>query len=59
MVSVVILKAGKTSIVEPNTKVNTKYYCNLLLKKMIPEINRQGKHKYLFICKSSHSQAHP
>ena len=27
-----------------------KYYCNVLLKKMIPEINRLAKHnEYLFI----------
>ena len=44
-------KASKTSIsnVEPNTKVNVKYYCHVLLKKMNPEMNRLAKHnKYLF-----------
>ena len=44
MVYVAILKAGKTSIVEPNTKVNAKYYQNDLLKKMIPEMIRILKH---------------
>ena len=45
-VSVAISKAGKTFIflVELNTNVNAKYYCNILLKKMIPETNRLAKH---------------
>ena len=35
---------------EPNAKVNVKYYCNVLLKKMIPEMNNQAKHtEYLFM----------
>ena len=50
MVSVAISKAGKTLIVEPNTKVNAKYYCNVLPKKMIPEMNRLAKNnKYSFM----------
>ena len=33
-----------------NTKVNAKYYCNVLLKNMISEINRPAKHNhYLFM----------
>ena len=42
-----MFKAGKTSIclVETNTKVNGKYYCNVLLKKMIPEMNRLPKQR--------------
>ena len=47
-----ISKTGKTSIffVVPNTKVNVKYYGNVLLKKMIPEVNRLAKHnEYLFM----------
>ena len=39
----VISKAGKTSIVESNTKVNAKYYCNVLSKNMISEMNRLVK----------------
>ena len=36
--------------VEPNTKVNAKNYCNELLKKMTPEMNRLAKHiENLFI----------
>ena len=52
MVLVAISKAGKVAIffVEPNTKINAKYYCNVLLKKMIPEMNRLAKHNaYLFM----------
>ena len=52
MVSVVISKAGKTSIffVEPNTKVIAKYCCNELLKKIIAEMNRLAKlDEYLFM----------
>ena len=51
IVSVVISKTAKTSFlfVESNTKVNAKYYCNMLLKKMIPEMNRLAKYnEYLF-----------
>lgn len=46
MISVAISKARKNPIffLEPNTKVNAKYYCNVLLKKVIPEINRLAKH---------------
>ena len=42
MVSVAISKAGKTSIffVQPNAEVNAKYYCNVLLKEIIPEMNK-------------------
>ena len=43
MVFMVISKAGKTSIVESNTKVNAKYYCNVLSKNMISEMNRLVK----------------
>ena len=52
MVSVAISKAGKTSIfcVEPGTKVNAKYYCDVLLKDMIPQMNRLAKRtEYLFM----------
>ena len=47
-----ISKTGKTSIlfVVPNTKVNVKCYGNVLLKKMIPEVNRFVKHnEYLLM----------
>ena len=49
MVSVAISKAGKSSIffVDPGTKVNAKYYCDVLLKEMIPEMNSYGKTKRL------------
>ena len=30
--------------VEPNTKVNAKYYCNVLSKKMISKMKTQVKH---------------
>ena len=43
MVFMVISKAGKTSIVESNTKVNAKYYCNVLSKNMISEMKRLVK----------------
>ena len=52
MVSVEMSKVGKTSIffVESNTKVEMKYYCNVLLKNMICEMNRLATHKeYLFM----------
>ena len=46
----VISKAGKTSIVESNVKVNAKYYCNILSKNMISEMNRLVKqNEYLFM----------
>ena len=46
----VISKAGKLSIVESNTKVNAKYYCKVLSKNMISEMNRLVKqNEYLFI----------
>ena len=51
MVSATISKANKTSIffVEPNTKSNVKYYCDVLLKKMIPKMNKLAKHnEHLF-----------
>ena len=53
MVSVVVWKAFKTSIffVQPNKKVNAKYYCNVLLKKIIPEMNRLAKHNE-YSCKT-------
>ena len=45
-----ISKAGKTSIFESNAKVNAKYYCNVLLKNVISEMNRLVKqNEYLFI----------
>ena len=35
--------------IERNTKVNVKYYCNVLLKKIITEMNWLVKHnEYLF-----------
>ena len=50
MVFMVISKAGKTSIVESNTKVNAKYYCNVLSKNMISEMKRLAKqNEYLFM----------
>ena len=57
MVFMVISKAGKTSIVESNAKVNAKYYCNILSKNMISEMNRLLKqNEYLFMqCNSCNS----
>ena len=55
-VSVEISKAGKLWVffAEPNTKVNAKYCCNVLLKKMIPEMNRLATHnEYLFMHEGS------
>ena len=52
MVSVAISKVGKTSIffVDPGTKVNAPYYCDVLLKQMIPEMNKFAKRReYLFM----------
>ena len=52
MVSVAISKAGKTSLlfVDPGAKVDADYYCNHLLSKMIPEMNRITKgQEYLFM----------
>ena len=50
MVFMVISKAGKTSIVESNTKVNAKCYCNVLPKIKISEMNRLVKqNEYLII----------
>ena len=34
---------------ESNRKVNAKYYCNVVFKKRIPEMNILAKHKYLFM----------
>ena len=49
MVFMVISKDGKT-VVESNTKVNAKYYCNVLSKNMISEMNRLVKqNEYLFM----------
>ena len=44
MVSVAIPKAGKTSIFGWISKVNVKYYCNVLLKKMIAGMNKLANH---------------
>ena len=44
MVSVAIPKAGKTSIFCWISKVNVKYYCNVLLKKMIADMNKLANH---------------
>ena len=50
MVFMEISKAGKTSIVESNTNVNAKYYCNVLSKNMISEMNSLVKqNEYLFM----------
>jgi hypothetical protein len=53
MVSVGISKAGKTSVlfVDEGCTVNADYYCNNLLRRMIPEMNKlvKGKNKYLFM----------
>ena len=52
MVSVVISKANETSIffAEPNAKVNANYYCNVLLKRMTPEMSKLAKHdEYSFM----------
>ena len=52
MVFMVISKTGKTSIffVKSNTKMNAKYYCNVLLKNVIFEMNRLVKqNEYLFM----------
>ena len=50
MVFVMISKTGKTVVVESNTKMNAKYYCNVLLKKMISEINSlEKRNEYLFM----------
>ena len=52
MVSVCISKAGKTKLffVDPGTEVDASYYANVLMKKMIPQMDRRanGK-KYLFM----------
>ena len=45
-----ISKASKTVAVELNTKMNAKYYCNVLLKNMISEMNsRETRNEYLFM----------
>ena len=52
MFSVAIPKVGKPRdlFVKPNVKVNAKYYCNVLLKRMITEMDRLAKHnEYLFM----------
>lgn len=47
MVSVGISKAGKTSIifVEEGKTVNAQYYCDKILKEMIPQMNRLARGK--------------
>ena len=40
IVFMVIWKANKTLIVESNTKVNAKYYFNVLSENMISEMSR-------------------
>lgn len=49
MGSVAISKTGQTSIFccEPTTKVSVRYYCNVLLNKVIPEVNRLAKYNLL------------
>ena len=52
MVSVGISKAGKTSIifVEEGKTVDAKYYCEKIMKEMMPQMNRLAKGKnYLFM----------
>ena len=50
MIPVAISEVVKLNFfVEPNTKVNAKYHCNVILKKMIPEMNWLAKHEYLFM----------
>ena len=49
---VFLVISNKTSIffVELNTKINAKYYCNILLKNIISEIDTMAKHnEYLFM----------
>ena len=49
MVFVVISNKASIFFVELNTKINAKYYCNILLKNMISEIDTMAKHnEYLF-----------
>ena len=50
MVFVMISKTGKTVVVESNTKMNAKYYCNVMLKNMISEMNSlEKRNEYLFM----------
>ena len=52
MVSLAISKCGKTPVifVDPGAKVNAKYYCDVLLKKLIPKMDRlAGRKEYLFM----------
>lgn len=52
MVSVAVSKAGKTRLffVDPGTKVNAHYYTNVLMKKMIPQMDRRTNGEgYLFM----------
>lgn len=52
MVSVSVSKAGKTKLffVDPGTKVNAHYYSNVLMKKMIPQMDRRANgENYLFM----------
>ena len=52
MVSAAVSKAGKTPIffVDLGTKMNADYYCNVLMKELIPHMNRLVKRTdYLFM----------
>ena len=44
-----ISKTGKTVVVESNTKMNAKYYCNVLLKNMIEMNSLEKRNEYLFM----------
>ena len=50
MVSVAVSMMGKTSLifVEPGVKINSAYYCNNVLSKMIPEMNAISNRHYTF-----------
>ena len=52
MVSVAVSKAGKSQLffVDPGTKVDAHYYTNVLMKKIIPQMDRRtGGKEYLFM----------
>ena len=50
MVFVVISNKASIFFVELNTKINAKYYCNILLKNMISETDTMAKHnEYLLM----------
>ena len=49
MLSVAVVKLGKTVFVQPGAKINSVYYChNVLEQGLLPDIRRSSNDNFLF-----------